>query len=89
MPREERGGPPCWSRQAVPSFLPHADREPCPEVVRLPSAAARSASPPGGLLLTHHGMSRPRRWGVERGGALVLALTPVVDLCPAREAAST
>src|SRR5260370_574368 len=46
----------------------------------LPSAAARSASPPGGLLVTHHGMSRPRRWGAECGGALVLALTPVVDL---------
>jgi Transposase len=49
-------------------------------VVCLPSAAARSASPPGGLLVPHHGMSRPRRWGAECGGALALALTPVVDL---------
>jgi transposase len=49
-------------------------------VVCLPSAATRSASPPGGLPVTHHGMSRPRRWGAWCGGALVLALTPVVDL---------
>ena len=70
--------------QAVPvaSPLPTVSRSPVPAPT---SAAARHRVPDSrcGLLPPDHAESRPRRrWGGSGVGALVLALTGVVDLLP-------
>jgi hypothetical protein len=67
-----------WPRRSPHSPLGGPCRVPCGgfRVCRLPPA--RCASPPGGILLTEHGKSRPRRWGKEWPGRARLGLDAVL-----------